>query len=635
MKIIERIEIHRFRSISDAAIITDELTIFSGINNSGKSNILRALNLFFNNETSFLRPYEFSKDYNRAFTGQAGGKRMIKITLHFPAQGKAALNAPFSISRTFEENLSSIYDFCSTNPVVQSRLEKNDGNIRRQFTAFLNKIEFFYIPAVRDKDFVQSLFLNFEKLIENDKSDEFEDKIKDLSGVLKKKSEDISNDFEEFIGLPTEAVLSSEITDILGAVEINVDSGIEVLRRIKNVTRYEKVKVNLFSSGDGILMSYLAYFLAHICKKLPNRRFVWGFEEPENSLEYSKSQKLAADFNTKFRKNAQILITTHSPAFINLKDEKNSAFYRVYIKPDDKKRATEVRTLQNLKELQQSLFKKGTFSTEYELIQKELGFVEFALEIESTLDSLINEQKIYAEKSAEFKIINEKLLASHPEKIFICEDSCKNTILLWEKLLAIFHIDNVKVISSEGSSNDNAENGIAYQQSMTNNYMPLVLRQVDRDGMLDHQIDTIRNNIYKKFESKYKYLFLPLPVCEIENFYLMKDDNFDESNWYNNKDDIEEAFEKTADAIIKKFDKKLGYENGTGFRANNQSIGIMHEMRTEARNNWRKYMPGKSIAKKMADCNPIQIISSWSIDEMPEDLVLYMRQVESFFADNS
>ena len=62
MKIIDRIEIHRFRSIGDESIPTDEINIFSGLNNSGKSNILRALNLFFNFQTSYDSPHTFEKD---------------------------------------------------------------------------------------------------------------------------------------------------------------------------------------------------------------------------------------------------------------------------------------------------------------------------------------------------------------------------------------------------------------------------------------------------------------------------------------------------------------------------------------------------------------------------------------------
>jgi predicted ATP-dependent endonuclease of OLD family len=52
MKLLTNIRIEGFRSIREAEIELDsDLTAFAGLNNSGKSNVLRALNAFFNDET--------------------------------------------------------------------------------------------------------------------------------------------------------------------------------------------------------------------------------------------------------------------------------------------------------------------------------------------------------------------------------------------------------------------------------------------------------------------------------------------------------------------------------------------------------------------------------------------------------
>lgn len=396
--------------MSDVSIEADDLNIFSGINNSGKSNILRALNLFFNSESSFNQKYDFYKDYNQAFTGQAGGKRATRIILHFGAQGDAALSAPFSIMRIFQFGREFETSYHSTNENIQKKLKKGDGNVNRQFTTFLNKIKFYYIPAVRDKIFAQSLFLDFEKLIEHDSGKDFAEKMSQLSDILKAKSEDISSDFEKFIGLPTRAALSSKASDLLGTVEINVKTGIEIIRRTKaEGKKKENIEVNLFSSGDGILMAYLAYFLAHICKKISNKIFIWGFEEPENSLEYSKVQTIADEFHSDFLNNAQIFITTHSPAFINLKDKRGVCFYRVYIEPDDIRQASKIKTVKEIEDRQLSLFKSGEIdSSEYEKLSKELNFVEFAKEIEAAVEKVQSREKeiLFAKKKIEKKLKN-------------------------------------------------------------------------------------------------------------------------------------------------------------------------------------------------------------------------------------
>ena len=59
--VIKKIEISNFRSIHHQIIDCKELNIFSGLNDSGKSNILKALNLFFNNETDFQKSFIIKK----------------------------------------------------------------------------------------------------------------------------------------------------------------------------------------------------------------------------------------------------------------------------------------------------------------------------------------------------------------------------------------------------------------------------------------------------------------------------------------------------------------------------------------------------------------------------------------------
>ena len=59
--IIEKIEIENFRSIKKKVTLEDSPTssfkVFVGPNNSGKSNILRALNLFFNFRIRTRNPF--------------------------------------------------------------------------------------------------------------------------------------------------------------------------------------------------------------------------------------------------------------------------------------------------------------------------------------------------------------------------------------------------------------------------------------------------------------------------------------------------------------------------------------------------------------------------------------------------
>ena len=65
MVVLKRIHIKNFRSISDATIDLDDFNFFVGKNDSGKSNVLKAVNLFFNDKTDYDTPFNFSKDYSK------------------------------------------------------------------------------------------------------------------------------------------------------------------------------------------------------------------------------------------------------------------------------------------------------------------------------------------------------------------------------------------------------------------------------------------------------------------------------------------------------------------------------------------------------------------------------------------
>lgn len=60
---IKSVHIRNFRSIVDETINLTDFNCFVGKNDSGKSNVLKALNLFFNGETDFNTAFDFKSDY--------------------------------------------------------------------------------------------------------------------------------------------------------------------------------------------------------------------------------------------------------------------------------------------------------------------------------------------------------------------------------------------------------------------------------------------------------------------------------------------------------------------------------------------------------------------------------------------
>lgn len=68
MQYIEKVEISKFRSLGDNNVITcGKINIFSGSNDSGKSNVIKALNLFFNDRTDIFTGFNPENDFNKWF----------------------------------------------------------------------------------------------------------------------------------------------------------------------------------------------------------------------------------------------------------------------------------------------------------------------------------------------------------------------------------------------------------------------------------------------------------------------------------------------------------------------------------------------------------------------------------------
>src|SRR3989338_8514147 len=62
---IKSIKIHNFRKIIEQNIELLNFNVFVGLNDSGKSTILKALNLFFNNETEKGHKFNFNEDFSK------------------------------------------------------------------------------------------------------------------------------------------------------------------------------------------------------------------------------------------------------------------------------------------------------------------------------------------------------------------------------------------------------------------------------------------------------------------------------------------------------------------------------------------------------------------------------------------
>ena len=118
-------------------------------------------------------------------------------------------------------------------------------------------------------------------------------------------------------GIPTNIKLPQIISELFESFIVETD--------------YDTFPKSIYVRGVGIQNMFVASLLNFISETehSKGKMVIWGFEEPENSLEANKISALAETFRDKYTRNAQIFITTHSFSFINKNRDKADCIFGI------------------------------------------------------------------------------------------------------------------------------------------------------------------------------------------------------------------------------------------------------------------------------------------------------------------
>lgn len=326
MKNITKVEIQYFRSIYWTTITNlESLNVFTGKNDAGKSNVLKALNLFFNNIVCDEEKFDFLENFNKIRAEEVRknsikGKQFIQIKITFCRGDNMYRTLPkiFTVTKRWLRY--------SAVPVTTDDLEarckaaglKYNDRTKSSLTKFLNSINYIYIPAIKDAKIFDKILNMLQETLYNDKLTKEKGLVESLNNLAQKvqsSAEELNKEFYEATKINANISSPQEISEFYKALSIDTVFA-------------QSYSVKLDNRGDGIRVRYLPSILNYLAIN-SKKNLIWGFEEPETSVEYNLAIQMADAFVNHYSNKSMIFVTSHSPAFINL-DKDDVALYRCF-----------------------------------------------------------------------------------------------------------------------------------------------------------------------------------------------------------------------------------------------------------------------------------------------------------------
>ena len=333
---IKSIHIENFRSIRSIHADLSQLAIFVGRNDCGKSNILRALNLFFNDETNPGIEFTFSEDYNffAPVRVRKAKEVVVRLEIALPETYHATNGQVIIWTKRWREDglWSEEYDYYGQRITTNRRGQEVREDVKipekSNVHALLRKIEFEYVPAIKDSDYFDDLRGRIYGII---------------SEVAARTFHESSAAFEKSIGDHLNELTASIATSLGFNTRLALPRDLyHIFERLDFLSGDKSVSLN--NRGDGIKARHIPLILRFMAEKKAalQRRggapisSIWAYEEPENNLEIGSAVQLADELHELAKScTAQILLTTHSPAFYDLGQRESDVALNFVTRSDD------------------------------------------------------------------------------------------------------------------------------------------------------------------------------------------------------------------------------------------------------------------------------------------------------------
>lgn len=297
---IKSIRVKNFRSLREVVLDVHALTVFVGCNDEGKSNVLRALDLFFSSDRLDGYKLDWGRDFCAIAKTPKNKAEQIEITLTFK------LPSSFNVSEYIVW-----HRIWRKSGLHREEIKLASGNqlpSRSKAFVYLKSIRYDYVPAIKGPEYFQRLLASVHDMLDATVQKDIRTAAASFTTEIRKHTKGILAELEDQLGFKSDIELPSDLRQLFSDLEFRSDAGGH--------------RVALSQRGDGIKVRHIPVILRWLADQAnhlsapgkPRVVTIWGYEEPENNLETRKCFELA-DFFVSTSDSIQTFLTTHSPVF--------------------------------------------------------------------------------------------------------------------------------------------------------------------------------------------------------------------------------------------------------------------------------------------------------------------------------
>jgi len=351
---LQKVKIHNFRSILDADFDLEKYSLFVGENNAGKTNIITALRIFYEDDIKFDAKNDFPKcnpvgkeswieleflttdDEQKSLKDEyKSADKFLRVRKYLKSENTELVKSGTSNIFAYESGILSTNQFYGAKNISQAKLgrllfipelSKTDDNFKMSGPSPLrNMIDFVMQKVIKNSPTYSNLQSAFETFNKDFKEESSKDGFS-----LKELTNDINENVAEWginFGLDINSITADNI--IKNLVSHYIED-----KQLND----QRVSINCFGQG---LQRHLIYTLIRVGAKYIDKKeekkkefspelTIILFEEPEAFLHPTQQELLNVDLQ-KIAEDPkqQILSSTHSAIFVSKNVETLSSLLKV------------------------------------------------------------------------------------------------------------------------------------------------------------------------------------------------------------------------------------------------------------------------------------------------------------------